>query len=387
VITAATLRTHTVKDLAAMAKDEGVSGWHSMRKEQLVKALLKLAKQEAQAKKTKKNSGKNTAKRKNSLSSGSGKNRDSGGRFKSHHVTITESDKKRLKQIREKLATAKDLAHKAEKERQETLKDRLVLMVRDPYWLHAYWELTPQSIQRAKVALGPHWHGAKPILRLLEVGKGDADMAAKQPLRDIAIHGGVNHWYVDVSDPPKSFQTEIGYLAANGRFLCLARSNIVSTDQTKKPSDNPIDGNWQGVAEDYDRIYAMSGGYEENGANSDLKHVFEKQLHRPMGPNMFAQFGLGAQNAGRERDDFSFEVDAEVVVFGVAEPGSQITLKGEPIPTKADGTFTIRLPLPDNRQVFPVVANSSDGMEQRTIVLAVERNTKVLSPVIREPAQ
>jgi hypothetical protein len=41
--------------------------------------------------------------------------------------------------------------------------------------------------------------------------------------------------------------------------------------------------------------------------------------------------------------------------------------------------------LPDRRQVLPVVASSPDGVEQRTIILAVERNTKVLEAVLREP--
>ncbi len=397
MITAATLRTRTVKDLAAIAKGEGVSGWHSMRKEQLVKAILKLAKKEAQAnknsgKRTGLTGGKNGSKHRappldRSLSSGSAEKRDSGGRFKSSRATISQSGKNHLKQIREKLAAAKNLAHKAEKERQDTLTDRLVLMVRDPFWLHAYWELTPRTIQRARVGLGRHWHTAQPILRLFEVGKNNSDMTAKHPVRDIVVHGGVNNWYIDVNDPPKSFQMEIGYRATNGRFLCLARSNIVSTAQTKTPNSSAVDGNWQGVAEDFDRIYAMSGGYDDNSGDSDLKHVFEKQLNRPIGPTLFTRFGLGAQNAGRARDDFSFEVDAEVVIFGVAEPGSQITLKGEPIVTKADGTFTIRCPLANRRQVFPVVANSSDGMEQRTIILAVERNTKMLSAVVRDPAK
>ncbi len=390
MITAATLRTHTAKDLAAMAKGEGVSGWHSMRKEQLIKALLKLAKKEAQAnknsgKKATKTAGKNGGRHRPHPSNGPANRRNSDGRFKSSHSAASESGKNRLKQIRKKLAMAKNLAHKAEKEHQDTITDRLVLMVRDPFWLHAYWELTPRAIQRTKVALGRHWHTAQPVLRLFEVGKDD--MSVKHPVRDIVVHGGVNNWYIDVTDPPKSFQLEIGYRSSDGRFLCLGRSNIVSTAHSKTLGGNSVDGNWQGVAEDFDRIYAMSGGYEDNGGDSDLKHVFEKQLHRPMGPTMFTRFGLGAQNAGRSSDDFSFEVDAEVVVFGIAEPGSHITLKGEPIQTRADGTFTIRCPLADRRQVFPVVANSRDGMEQRTIILAVERNTKVLSPVMREPAQ
>jgi hypothetical protein len=37
--------------------------------------------------------------------------------------------------------------------------------------------------------------------------------------------------------------------------------------------------------------------------------------------------------------------------------------------------------------VFPVFPRfpRSDGVEQRTIILAVERNTKVLEPVMRDP--
>src|SRR5690606_10738636 len=38
-MTTSTLRTYTCKDLAQMAKKEGVSGWHSMRKEELIRAL------------------------------------------------------------------------------------------------------------------------------------------------------------------------------------------------------------------------------------------------------------------------------------------------------------------------------------------------------------
>ena len=45
--TAASLRSYTHKDLAQMAKQRGVSKWHSMRKDELVRALVKAAKAEA----------------------------------------------------------------------------------------------------------------------------------------------------------------------------------------------------------------------------------------------------------------------------------------------------------------------------------------------------
>ena len=100
-------------------------------------------------------------------------------------------------------------------------RDRLVVMVRDPYWLHAYWELSRRSIQRAEVAMGQHWHAARPVLRLHEVSRNGTTSAARQAVRDIEIHGGVNNWYIDVQNPPKSYQVEIGYLAPGNRFYCL----------------------------------------------------------------------------------------------------------------------------------------------------------------------
>jgi hypothetical protein len=43
--------------------------------------------------------------------------------------------------------------------------------------------------------------------------------------------------------------------------------------------------------------------------------------------------------------------------------------------------------MPDKRQVLPVVASTPDGVQQRTSVIAVERNTKVLEPMVRESSE
>ncbi len=178
---------------------------------------------------------------------------------------------------------------------------------------------------------------------------------------------------------------EIGYLALDGKFVSLAKSNTVSTPPAG--SVKGIDGNWVGVAEDFDRIYALSGGYSEEGEHSELKTLFEERLRRPMGSGAPTRFGIAASQShpGNGKRQFPFLVDAELVVFGVTDPGAHVTLRGEPVRLQPDGTFRMRFNLPDRRQVLPVVASSGDGVEQRTIVLAVERNTKVMEPVTREP--
>ena len=85
-----------------------------------------------------------------------------------------------------------------------------------------------------------------------------------------------------------------------------------------------------------------------------------------------------------KKREFNFELDAELIVYGVTEPNAHVTLQGDPVRLRPDGTFTVRFSLPNCRQVIPAVASSANGIEQRTIVLAVERNTKVMEPLIRD---
>ena len=255
--------------------------------------------------------------------------------------------------------------------------DRLVVMVRDPYWLHAYWELAQSSVDRAQAAMGQRWHGAQPVLRVHRVN-GEASALHE---RDIPIHGGVRNWYVDVQDPPADYRLEIGYLAEDGFFYCLARSNEVSTPPAG--TSDAVDENWTAVSENADRIFAMSGGYSPHGASRELQELLEERLRRPLGSPMKTRYGSGAA-ATREADQLQFAVDAEIIVYGAANRDAHVTLQGEPVQLRSDGTFAVRLSLPDRRQVIPIVASSYDGVEQRTTILAVERNTKVMEPLVRD---
>jgi hypothetical protein len=215
-----------------------------------------------------------------------------------------------------------------------------------------------------------------PVLRLSRLGEDGAATV----LRDIRIHGGVNNWYVDVQNPPSQFRLEIGYLAEDGGFHRLACSNSVITPPPGV--SEALDGNWVDLAENADRIFAMSGGYSLQGGCRELQELLEERLGRPMGSPMQTRHGTGADAARME--EFQLLVDAELIVYGATQRDAYVTLQGEPVRLRPDGTFTVRLQMPERRQVIPVVASSHDGVEQRTISIAVERNTKVMEPVIRE---
>ncbi len=367
MITAASLRSQTSKDLAQMAKKKGVPGWHSMRKEQLILALLKLAKEKTKAK-----SGNN----------GSAKSGVSAKRVEKPKGREKEADSKIARLIREDRLRRERLknlalANSMQKKEAEPTSDRIVLVVRDPFWLHAYWEVTRRSVQRAKAALADAWYNAKPVLRLLELN-GDVASAVENVIREIPIHGGVKNWYVDVHDPPKSFRIALGYLTADDRFHLIATSNEVTTPATGNGS---LDENWADIKSNYEKYYALSGGYDPTINSGDLQNIFEEKLRQPMTAPAFVRLGSGL---GSETVDFPFEVDAQLVVYGATDPTAKVTLAGEPVPVESDGTFCVRMGMPDRRQVLPIVACSRDGSEQRTTVLAVERNTKVMEPLSRD---
>lgn len=267
---------------------------------------------------------------------------------------------------------------KAEKRAKEPLQDRIVLLVRDSFWLQASWEITRASVERARSSLAERWHTATPVLRLLSIADVDKN-SAESVERDITIHGGVDTWYLDVDEPPSRFRVLIGYLADNGDFHALCRSNVV---ETPKPGDcERLDEHWSDIAEDYERIYSLSGG--NNNTSKDLRDVFEDRLSKQM-PSRGENGQSIAEPSLLRQAHLPFDVDAELIVFGKTVPSAVVSVAGRPVKLRDDGSFTVRMELPDRRQVLPVTAESGDGSKQRTTVIAVERNTKVMEPVEAE---
>ena len=214
------------------------------------------------------------------------------------------------------------------------------------------------------------------MLRISESAVADTSNTIDQIAREIEIHGGVNNWYIPIENPPKAIRVTIGYLGQNGRFHAIAKSNEVSTPL---PSSNEsFDLNWADIEMNHEKIFVQSCSANGHEESSDLRDVFEEKLRRPMTTSLFAQFSGPDAHL---RNDLDFSVDAEMIVFGKASPGASVTIAGEPVRIDADGSFAIRMAMPDRRQVLPVVATSRDGSQQRTTVLAVERNTKVMEPL------
>ncbi|MBL8892578.1 MAG: DUF4912 domain-containing protein [Planctomycetaceae bacterium] len=290
----------------------------------------------------------------------------------------------KIRSLQQQRAAAKDLAFFRQQmsASEEPKKDRLVLFVRDPFWLQAYWEVTSAGVERAKVALAEDWHLAAPVLRLMTNEEEGISGSPEKVVREIKIHGGVNNWYIDVQDPPQTYRAVIGYLAPGNRFQSLAYSNVVHTP-APGTSDH-VDHNWTDLIDNGDRVFSMSGGFEE-GASIALREVFEEKLSRPMTRSALSRYGTSdiPDRASVE----NFFVDAELLIYGKTHRSSEVSISGEPVKLRDDGSFTVRVGLPDKRQVFPVSSTSFDGTYTYTTVLAIERNTKVMEPMSMEPGE
>lgn len=387
MLTASALRAYTYKDLAQMAKQRGVQGWHSMRKDELVRALVNLARRKSKTTAKRNTKSKSSAKKSPATSNKGASAKATNGKAevkpKSRRVARRIKNDNAQRESRKDLASPNGHAEKngasaGGKEKRA----RIVLMVRDPYWLHAHWEITRACVDRARAALAEQWHTAKPVLRLIEVDAGTTTTTTDRVAKVISIHGGVQNWYIDVPNPPQSYVIEIGYLAEGARFHSIARSNMVTTP---RPGSRDTDQNWDDVAENCEKIYAMSGGYSSQISSGDLQQMFEERFKRPMGSPMNTRYGLGAERYLNREREFELQVDAEMLIFGVTKTDAYLTLAGEPLKVGPDGSFSVRMELGNQRQVLPIVSESADGVEQRTIVIAVERNTKVMEPVIRDP--
>lgn len=389
-MTSASLKEKPVRDLARLAKQHGVAGWHAMRKDQLIRALVRKARARPPVA---------AAARSSTIPAQTGQIRRSpqvvapvsmlaasGAGGASRAVAVSrETDPAvalRIEQARERLLKAKNLATPPEGGRSpRPVRDRMVLMVRGPHWLHVFWEITPRSVSRAQAALGQEWHGARPTLRLIELENGLRASPSERVVREISVHGGVKNWFIDIREPCR-YRCEIGYLTAAGRFQSLVRSNAVTMPNS--PQGDTLDAHWGEIVDDCERIYAMSGGFSTEHSGMELQELFEERLRRPMGPP-------AARSAGADDDDgeegapaFELEVDAEMVVYGVTQPGAYLTLQGEPVKVHADGTFRVRVEMPNRRQVLPIVASTADGASRQMVVMAVERNTKSMGPAGRD---
>lgn len=356
-MTLETLKTNTRKELAALAKRHRVAGWHGMRKEELIEALLDVHRSTVGgAAPTQRSVARVKAERQNPRVPASGNStatRTAGFSRASARSTSTRRDNRRpptpgTHVVRRDISTTSA---------NESVHEELTATAHDPYWIHAQWVLKRSTVMRAEAALGAEWFRAVPVIRVYGIKADDVNGVSTRWVRDVEIHGECDHWFVPVENPPGTFKLEVGYATPKGKFFALAKSRKVATP---KPGSRAAE--------------RMASHRNGSARTAITDPQFEKFLAARA-----ASYSTGpAEQLGGTsgHDDSVFNLDAELVVSGTAEPNCRFTVQDQTIKVGKDGRFTARVVLGDGRQVIPATCISPDGSEKRTVILAFERNRK-----------
>jgi len=105
--------------------------------------------------------------------------------------------------------------------------DLIALMVRDPYWLFAYWEFSPDLNDQLLNRLGEETlRSSRLVLRVYDVTGVDAESPVGY--HDIDVAPGARDWYINVTHVESDYCIDIGLILPDGSFLVIARSNRVS---------------------------------------------------------------------------------------------------------------------------------------------------------------
>jgi uncharacterized protein len=250
---------------------------------------------------------------------------------------------------------------------------QITLMIRDPEWAFAYWEVTPRDLKRYSA------DDSSLMLRLYDVSGVEFDGGNALSQFDIAV-GSSKNWYIRLPAVNRQWITDLGVIAPDGSFVVLARSNKVASPRATISELGP-GGEWMTVEQDFERIFELSGGRVARGMGGSEEAAvlgrIEFEFPRlEMGSEVLASGAMMEREAAIPGRGFRLAVNTELIVYGSTEPDATVTIQGHPIRLNPDGTFRLRLALPDGQQEIPVKAVRSDGEEAREITPLVSRSTR-----------
>lgn len=376
------LKTNTRKELAALAKRHRVAGWHGMRKEELIEALLDVDRSKTESSRNVRSVARVKADTQNPRQTEAVKpavtsrpapvvevrrhpSRSSNGHSNGHAQAIgshKSAQGQTARPVRKDISTVGP---------HESVHEELTAVAHDPFWIHARWVLKRSTVLRAESALGAEWFRATPVIRIYALDVDEVKGVDAHWVRDVEIHGECDHWFVPVEHPPGTYKLEIGYAAPSGRFFALAKSRRVSTPRPGSKAAERVHWN-----------RSNGNGHAAYRPAPARTAVTDPQFEKFLAARAvsYAVTGTDHRASGRSNGRGGFSVETELVVNGSVHPNAQLTVQGEPVSIGRDGRFSHRVPLGDGRQVVPATAISPDGTQQRTIILAIDRNTKTLDP-------
>ena len=253
----------------------------------------------------------------------------------------------------------------------------LVLMQKDPNWMHAFWEVSENRINEAKKGKG------KIVLRLFDIADDlTVQRSKKRKFRDIEVPANARSWYVE-NTAGKSCVAVLGAVSGKNFKPIVESTPVMTFDKSAAaPAENDafakasLGGNTLGNF--------MSSGFSSQTAESWLKSLGGNfgSSSESMFSGALSSAALQSNNIEVSKDsvnygkDFFLWVKTRLIVYGGTRPDAHRQVRGEPFPLNPDGTFSFEEDLPDSTKIIPVFATDKDGDFPTTIVPIVVKRTE-----------
>ncbi|MCQ2124564.1 MAG: DUF4912 domain-containing protein [Fibrobacter sp.] len=255
----------------------------------------------------------------------------------------------------------------------------LVLMQKDPNWMHAFWEVSEKRVQQAKKGKG------KLVLRLFDIASDlTVQRSKKRKFRDVEVPANARSWYVENT----AGQAVVAVLGAvqGKNFMPIVESAPVAVFDKSAAAPAADDAFAKASLGGNTLGNFMSSGFSSQTAESWLKSLSEN--FGSSSESMFsgalssAALQSNAALAAASKDsvnygkDFFLWVKTRLIVYGGTRPDAHLQVRGEDFPLNPDGTFSFEEDLPDCTKVIPVFATDKDGDFPTTIVPIVVKRTE-----------
>ena len=308
---------------------------------------------------------------------------------------------------------------------------KLFLTARDPHWLYANWDLTMDQQSR----LNSRSSEGHLVLRVY------GNKIEGHPLYEVHVHPESRHWFAHVERAGHSYAAELGYYSPVGRWTRVAASGATITPPDSVSEDSnaefatipfefpfsklldivkaavrenrplaqaveelrraghpalpkinglPMSAWTQEQETALAKIIAVDDSRRVWMGSLEITELIRRRLAQEMSSlGMMSSLGVSSLGissfssplGGLPSKGFWFMVNAELIIYGATEPNAKVTLGGNPVKLRPDGSFSFRFALPDGNYDLPAVAVSADGTDARAAELKFSRQTEYLGEV------
>ena len=252
--------------------------------------------------------------------------------------------------------------------------NRIVLMARDPWWVHTYWDISEERINEVISSIPVYerqdlaW-----TLRVYDVtGVRDFNGSNANHFFDIGVNFEAGNWYVNVNNPEREWCVEIGFKNPAGKFFVILRSNFIKTPYFGISS--LVDEEW--VLPD-DEYFKILGAYDLGKSSLERKRKVEEFFKHQIS-SAPGSWGISSpMPAGKKiKDEHFLEVWTELILYGRTDAQAEVTVEGKKVNVRKDGTFSLRYTLPEGDFKFKVRSTSKNKKHRIEKTPAVKRYNK-----------